>query len=173
MTERRWIPIVLVALSFLAGAGARTAWNALTGDDAGEVVANIVLDPAGNEVSFDHGAGTVAVPAGAVSAPQSVEIRKLTIADRVQAVPRGGGEPQEFAPGTLTSYSFGPDTVDLKRPVSVTFTLPAGRPGLAFTADHGRVRVLSDVRSGPTVTLSITSFDFNDPDAVTVQDTQE
>lgn len=164
------ILVLIAALGLLVGIAGRLAWNAASGEDPGEIVAELPFDPQGSEHSFDKGAAKVNVPPGAVSKPQTVTVYKQVIQKRVRAVPPRGGQPLVFPPGALVIYIFSPITIRLNVPITVTLTLPAGQQGLVFVTASGQIRVLPGLGTGRTVTLVIRSFDFTRPGAITVRD---
>jgi hypothetical protein len=171
--RRRRNLILLGVLALVLGAAGQLAWAAATRDepaDPGEIVAQIPFDPSGTKATFDQGAGTVDVPAGAVSKPQTVTIHKQAVQDRVRAVPSTGGQPLVYPPGSLVIYVFRPIDLQLNAPITVTLAIPAGQQGLVFVSADGRIRVLPGIGTGRTVTLVINSFDFNRPGAITVRD---
>lgn len=168
-------PRHLVALSALAallliGAIAAGAMTAPQEEVAGELVGQLPFDSDGGTKSFDGGKGSITVPKGALDGPQTIEVRRLPVRDRVTAGSPDGRE-LTFPAGALIAYVFGPVSLTFNSPVTISLVLPAtGQSGLVFVTQGGEIRFFAGSIDGRTITFRLNSFDLSSSSAIVITD---
>jgi hypothetical protein len=147
--------LVVAAAAFLLGIAIASTVHETP---PGVVVASQNAGPSGATIRFDG--GEIRVPAGAVSSPTRIVVRRTVIAERVQVRPPTG-PVRTFAPRELVAYVFEPKDVTFLRPVTLIFRLHEAPGGATAFARVGDTTVLL----GGTVdadreTLIIEASDF-------------
>lgn len=135
--------------------------------ESGDIVGQLPFGPEGGSQTFDNGQGKVDVPKGALSKPETIIVRRKIIRDRVTAQSPTGA-PLIFPPGALIAYTFGPITLVLNRPITITLRLPAGQAGLIFVTSNGQIRFFPGAMAGQTIRIRLTSLNVAQPGAIVV-----
>jgi hypothetical protein len=161
--------VVLGALTALLLVGAIAA-GALTSPDApravGELVGQLPFDEQGGTKAFDGGAGKLKVPKGALDGPQTIEVRRSPVRQRVTGS-SPTGTTLVFPPGALVIYTFGPTTLTFDRPITIILNLPVtGQTGVLFVTREGQIRFFSGTVDGGTIRIQLNSLDLTDPNAI-------
>jgi hypothetical protein len=156
---------VLTAL-LLVGAIAAGALTAPPAEPSGQLVAQLPFDSDGGKESFDGDAGTISVPKGALDGPETIEVRRNPLRQRVTAS-SPTGTTLTFPAGSLVVYTFGPTTLTFNRPVTITFALPVdGQGALIFATSSGQIRFYTGNIDGDSITIQLNSFDLTSPNAI-------
>ena len=167
--QRRRMALFAV-MALIASVGLRAALGGVhhkTPPQQGDLVAQMPVDAKGASESFGNG-GKITVPKGAVDKPQTINIYRQTLNRRITALSPNGGTPIIVPPGTLVVYSFGPTTLVFLQPVTIVLPIPPGQNGLVFVTNNGQIRFLPGIGRGNTVSLVVTSFNFNNPGAIRI-----
>lgn len=136
-------------------------------EPAGDLVGQMPFGPEGGTGTFDNGQGKVDVPKGALSKPETIVVRRTVVRDRVTAQGPTGA-PLIFPPGALIAYTFGPITLVLNRPITITLRLPAGQAGLIFVTANGQIRFFPGTVAGQTIRLRLRSLRVGQPGAIVI-----
>lgn len=147
--------LVVAAGAFLVGIAIATTVHEAP---PGVVIASQNAGPSGATIRFDG--GEILIPAGAVSSPARIVVRRTVVPERVQVRPPGG-RVKVFAPRELVAYIFEPKEIEFLRPVTLIFRLEESPGGATAFARVGRATLLlSGTVDAERQTMTIETSDF-------------
>jgi len=126
----------------------------------GEITAQQVVGPSGGTIRFDD--GQIQIPPDALAQPVRIVVRRSSFTDRVRVLPPAGS-PEVFDPGGLSAYTFGPTSIDFRRPVQIVFRLPVAAGNGTVFARSNNIVILGGIVDADrqTVTVTVRNFRFN------------